>query len=155
MRRNDREITDRARIDEIIRGCPVCRLAMLSEGEPYIVPMSFGYDGSSIYVHMANEGRKLDALRGGARICIEWDRPTELVTSEQGCGWGQLYESVIAWGTPGILTDLDERIHALDLLMDHYSGEGEPGRWEYAEGTLSRTTVVRITLDRVTAKGHV
>ena len=45
MRRSDREITGRSRIDEIIRGCEVCHLGKADGGEPSVVPVSFGYDG--------------------------------------------------------------------------------------------------------------
>ena len=45
MRRTDREISSRERIDEIIRGCEVCHLGKADGGEPYVVPVSFGYDG--------------------------------------------------------------------------------------------------------------
>jgi hypothetical protein len=51
MRRSDREITHRERIDEIIRGCEVCHLGMADRDQPYVVPVSFGYDGQDVYFH--------------------------------------------------------------------------------------------------------
>ncbi len=63
MRRNDSEITDRKDIDGIIRRCRVCRLAMCDGSQPYIVPLSFGYDGSFLYFHTAREGRKIDIIK--------------------------------------------------------------------------------------------
>ena len=43
MRRKDREVTDLQEIEEIIKGCKVCHLAMADAGQPYIVPLNFGY----------------------------------------------------------------------------------------------------------------
>ena len=43
MRRKDREITDEAKIDEIILNCNCCRLGFNDGGKVYIVPLSFGY----------------------------------------------------------------------------------------------------------------
>ena len=64
MRRKNREVTDRARIEEIIRSCHVCRLGFVDDGRAYIVPMNFGYveeDGKYVfYFHSAKEGRKID-----------------------------------------------------------------------------------------------
>jgi hypothetical protein len=58
MRRTDRQITDRARIEDILRRCRFCRLGLVCEGEPYVVPLCFGYDGQAVYLHMAVEGKK-------------------------------------------------------------------------------------------------
>ena len=43
MRRKDREITERAEIEAILREAQVCRIALADDDGPYIVPMSFGY----------------------------------------------------------------------------------------------------------------
>ena len=43
MRRKDREITDEAKIDEIISRCNCCRIGFNDSGEVYIVPLNFGY----------------------------------------------------------------------------------------------------------------
>ncbi|MGD8833836.1 MAG: pyridoxamine 5'-phosphate oxidase family protein [Desulfobacteraceae bacterium] len=59
MRREDKQITDRKEIDAIIHGSKVCRLAMSKENQPYLVPLSFGYDGKAIYVHTAGTGHLL------------------------------------------------------------------------------------------------
>ena len=72
MRRQEREISDRAAIDAIIRACQVCRLGMVDGDLPYIVPMSFGYDGRALYFHCATQGRKLDVLRRRPRVCFEF-----------------------------------------------------------------------------------
>ena len=56
MRRTDKEIPSRGEIDAVIRGCQVCRIALALENEPYIVPVSFGYDGASLFFHTAGSG---------------------------------------------------------------------------------------------------
>jgi len=45
MRRGDKAITDRRQIDEIIRGSLVCRLALVQDGRPYLVPLERGCSG--------------------------------------------------------------------------------------------------------------
>jgi nitroimidazol reductase NimA-like FMN-containing flavoprotein (pyridoxamine 5'-phosphate oxidase superfamily) len=42
MRRGDREVTDLATIHAIVRACLVCRVGLAVDGEPYVVPVSFG-----------------------------------------------------------------------------------------------------------------
>jgi nitroimidazol reductase NimA-like FMN-containing flavoprotein (pyridoxamine 5'-phosphate oxidase superfamily) len=55
MRRKDREITDRAEIDTVLNEATVCRIGLADNGEPYVVPMCFGYDGTFLYLHSAPE----------------------------------------------------------------------------------------------------
>ena len=43
MRRSDREITDLGEILSIINDCKVIHLAMVDDGEPYLLPLNFGY----------------------------------------------------------------------------------------------------------------
>ena len=78
MRRKEREVKERAAIEEILRACKVCRLAMNGEdGVPYVVPLNFGYTWSGeqpvFYLHSAQSGRKLDLLGKDARVCFEMD----------------------------------------------------------------------------------
>ena len=63
MRRNDREITDLREILRLMDRCDVVNLAFADNGEPYVVPVNFGYvsDGETkvvLYFHGAREGRK-------------------------------------------------------------------------------------------------
>lgn len=63
MRRKDREITDFNEIMKIIDKCDTCRLALIDEEYPYIVPLNFGVDVVDgqvyFYFHSANQGKKI------------------------------------------------------------------------------------------------
>jgi len=151
MRRIDRQITDRAEIDAIIRRCRVCRLGTVdSDGHPYVVPLCFGYDGTSIYLHTAAEGRKLDCLQQNPNVCLEFDIPGDVIQAPNPCGWGMAYESAIASGVAKVLEPADLKRHALDCIMRQYTS-GKSG-WAFPEASLSRTTVVRIGIAEVTGK---
>ena len=75
MRRKDREITDEAKIDEIISRCNCCRIGFNDSGEVYIVPLNFGYvkqDGRrTFYFHSAKDGRKIDLVKEGYEVGFE------------------------------------------------------------------------------------
>ena len=45
MRRREREVVEPDEIRDIIEACKVCRLGFCEEGEVYIVPVNFGYEG--------------------------------------------------------------------------------------------------------------
>lgn len=58
MRRKDREITDRAEIESILNEAMVCRIGLADGGDPYVVPLSFGYEDGSVSIHSAPEASK-------------------------------------------------------------------------------------------------
>lgn len=148
MRRGEKEITNRAEIDAIIRGAQVCRLAMSDGDQPYVVPLNFGYDGSALYFHCALEGRKIDVLRRNARVCVEFDEPEELVRGEEACQWGMRYRSVIVFGTAYLLEDITARRDALRILMAQYTDRS----FSFPDQMVERTAVIKVAIELVTGK---
>ena len=73
MRRKENEITDKAEIESIIKQSWVCRLAMSVDGEPYVVPLCFGYAEDVLYLHSAKEGKKIEMLKQNSAVCFEFD----------------------------------------------------------------------------------
>ena len=150
MHRNEREITDKKDIDDIIRRCRVCHLAMCDEGQPYIVPLNFGYDGGFIYFHAAPEGRKIDIIKRNNRVGFEFDILHDIVTAQQACDWGAKYESVIGSGTAEIVDNLEAKKDALKCIMRQYSG----GTWDFPEEILQKTLILRVCILEISGKSR-
>lgn len=149
MRRADREITHRDEIDAIIRDSQVCRLAFAAGDEPYMVPVAFGYDGQSLYLHTAEAGRKIDFIDRNNRVCFEFESNVRLITHpEVSCSWGFSFESVIGFGTIHELHSPEEKASGLDVVMQHYSGKV----WEFDTSALSNTRVWTISIESLTGK---
>ena len=68
-----REIKDFAEIEEIINIAQVCHLGMVNGGQPYVLPMNFGYENKTIYLHGAPEGKKNDVIDKNNHVCITFD----------------------------------------------------------------------------------
>ena len=117
MRRGEQEIKDRARVDSIIRGSRVCRLGLSDQGQPYVVPLCFGYDGKARCFHCAKEGRQLDILRRNDKVCFEFDIVEGMVEADHGCNWGIRYQSIIGFGVAHLVDDATDKQKALTLLM--------------------------------------
>jgi nitroimidazol reductase NimA-like FMN-containing flavoprotein (pyridoxamine 5'-phosphate oxidase superfamily) len=148
MRRGEKEINDRAEIDSIIRSSQVCRLGLSDNGQPYVVPLCFGYDGKALYFHCAKEGRKLDILRRNNKACFEFDVVAGLVEANQGCDWGIGYQSVIGFGTAQVIEDIAQKETALTCLMAQYSRQS----FVFPPDRLARAAVVRVEIDSLTGK---
>jgi len=150
MRRNDREIKDRIDIDAIIKRCRVCHLAMCDDGQPYVVPLNFGYDGHFLYFHAAPEGRKIDIIKRNNRVGFEFDILHDIVTAQQACDWGVKYESVIGSGTAEIVDDLEAKQEALEWIMRQYG----KGTWDFLEEIMKKTLIFRVRILEISGKAR-
>jgi nitroimidazol reductase NimA-like FMN-containing flavoprotein (pyridoxamine 5'-phosphate oxidase superfamily) len=152
MRRKDREITEIKEITGIMDKCSVCRVALFDEDYPYIVPLNFGYraEGGKItlYFHCANEGKKLELMRGCNKAAFEMDCPGRFIDGEKACDSTMEFESVCG---NGILeaAGSDEKIPALELLMKQYSDKKE---FEFDGKVLGAVTVLKLTVREITGK---
>lgn len=127
VRRHDREITDAARIEDIIMECRYATFALADGGEPYAVTLTYGYDatGPRMYFHVANEGMKLEFVRRNPRACATVVRAAEYDHGE--CA--HPYESVVLRGAMRIVTDDLEKRRALRVLVEHQEDDPD-GFWE-------------------------
>lgn len=153
MRRKDREVTDQNRIQEIIRGCPCMRIALVDGKSAYIVPVNFGYDcgRNAFYFHGASKGQKIDLIRRNGYAGFEMDTDHQLVTADEACGFSFTYSSIVGEGRISLVEDPEEKIHGLNCIMEHMAGGG---RWEYPEPMLLRTAVIRLDVEKMSAKSN-
>lgn len=150
MRRKDLEITDRTEIESILHEATVCRIGLADDNGPYVVPVCFGYEDGSVYIHSAPEGKKLAMLKKKPRCCFEVDICDQVIRGDRPCSWGIRYRSVIGYGRAAILSDPGEKKHGLTCIMRHY-GDDTP---EFSENDLLPVTVIRIALESMTGKKH-
>ena len=124
MRRKDREVTDINQIKSILDNCKVCRLAMIDNVQPYVVPLSYAYimnDGIlTLFFHSAKEGRKIKILRENNSVCFEISSEGKLFFDEKApCNSGYYFSSIQGFGAAQFIDDVDEKCFALSLLMKH------------------------------------
>jgi len=86
----------------------LCVVSVVDDGEPYAVPVFYGFDGRALFLGVA-EGRKTRALDVSARVYI--------VVTEVGPG--DAWRSVAIAGRARTLTDAAERQAAIDVLVAH------------------------------------
>jgi uncharacterized protein len=102
-------------IDELLNHGRWGVLALISGGEPYAVPVSYGWDGCCFFIAMLPGGRKASALAENPAACFT------VVDSEPGAPW----RSVVAHGRGSWVEDLPGKIAAfVALRRQHGKGEG-------------------------------
>jgi len=149
MRRKEKEVTDPEAIQSIIRDCTICRLGLSLHDNPYIVPLSFGYDGTSLYFHTAKKGKKIEYINANNKVCFELEQGVHIVSDESNpCKWTFSFQSVIGYGKIYELKDKRNKIDGLNHIMEHYSKK----KWVFDEKILTKVRLWKISVDNMTAK---
>ena len=97
---SDKEITG------VVSNNIIGRLGCHADGKTYVVPISYAYDGDSIYARTF-EGLKIDMMRKNPEVCFQVDEMDNMAD----------WKSVILWGTFEEIDDKSEREKALKILM--------------------------------------
>ena len=148
MRRKDKEITDPAEIEKIIQEAQTCRLAMVDGSRPYVVPLSFGFEGDSLYFHSGCKGLKIDVLRVSPDVCFEMDLQGDVLEAEKPCNWTVQYRSVIGFGKAEFLEKTAEKREAVCIIMGHYSDHS----FEFSDEMLKSIVLIRVKITEISAK---
>ena len=149
MSPKDKEITDRVKLDQIISGALYCHLACSIDDQPYIVPLSFGYDGRYIYFHTAQNGKKSDIFSQNSNVCVSFERDVSLKQDNgQACNWSFQFQSVLVSGIIEEVITPENRVKALDQIMAQYSDQ----KWTFPEKTVSKTNLWRVNLKTITGR---
>ena len=96
-------------IEELLKNQTFGRIGCHADGETYIVPISYAYDGNYIYCH-TSEGKKTTMLRKNPRVCFEVE---EMKTMSN-------WKCVVVQGVFEELKDQKERNEAMQTLLNRY-----------------------------------
>ena len=155
MRRRDREVTAPEKIRQIMDACPSCRLGLVDDGIPYVVPMNFGLTEEqgryTLYFHSAREGRKIDVLRKTPRVAFEMDTNYQLNEGIRACDWSARFQCVMGSGTVRFLETPEEKRYALEQIMAHSAGRGE---WTFSEEACQAVCIFCLDVESLSCKEH-
>ena len=149
MRKTNQEITDKSVIEEILSKSEICRIAMIDNDLPYILPFNYGYKDNCIYIHSAPEGKKIDLLKKKNTVCFEIEQIAKIIKHNKACKWATTYRSVVGYGDVEIITDYDKKKQGLEIIMTHY---GAPDNLEFELKQVESIVILKITISKVTGK---
>lgn len=149
VRRRDR-LMDKDRAVQLLKSSEYGVLSMIDEnGLPYGIPLNYVWDGnSSIYIHCAPEGYKLNGLEKYPKVsfCIVGNvnlLPDKFTTE---------YESVILKGVAHINLTAEERMAALLMLVDKLSPDFKELGAKYSQKSFHRVNIIRIDFTEFSGK---
>ena len=153
MRRSDREITDKNKIEQFISREQILRVAFYDEGDIYIVPVNYGYsymdETYTFYFHGAKAGRKYELAKKTPTVGFEIDGNYTLLKGEIACDYTATFQSVIGTGELCLLEEKDEKRKGLNTIMKQTSQKAE---WSYRDEMLEAVAVFRLDVKKISCK---
>ncbi|MDR1580467.1 MAG: pyridoxamine 5'-phosphate oxidase family protein [Synergistaceae bacterium] len=149
MRRKDKSVADRDWIENVLKEGQVINIALATfGGEPYALPLGYGFEDGKIYIHGAPKGYKNDLISQNPKVSFNVTVGVELERDEKGREFTYKYRSVTGFGTIREITDIAEKNRALAALMRQYDGPHDDITEEYAKAVW----VAEIDIREMTGK---
>jgi nitroimidazol reductase NimA-like FMN-containing flavoprotein (pyridoxamine 5'-phosphate oxidase superfamily) len=150
-RHPERGREDRALIDAILDEGVICHVGFVVDGYPAVIPTVHARSGSILFLHGSSASRMLEATPG-TEICVVVTLVDGIVMARSAFNHSINYRSVVLYGRPRLVVDVDEKMVALQALVEHVAH----GRWADARrptsSELTATRVIALPVDEVSAK---
>lgn len=144
-------IEDSQKIEAIIRSCRTCFLGLSDANQqPYVIPMNFGFEKDTIYLHSGQFGRKWEIMKQNPKACITFVQGDELKYQDEmvACSWRVKSKSVIATGTIELVDDYDEKEKILHIFMKQYSEL----HFQFNAPAVKNVGIFKMKIDEIHAK---
>jgi len=156
VREPDRAVYDREAVCRILDEGFLCHVGFVVDGQPFVIPTSYGRHDATLYIHGSAASRMLrQVTKDGVPVCITVTLLDGLVLARSVFNHSMNYRSVVILGKATLVDDPQEKLAALRTLSEHIL----PGRWEDArqpnERELKATSVLRVPIEEFSAKVRV
>jgi len=143
-------IHDRKEIDDILKQCKTCFVAMSDNNVPYLLPLNFAMDGDRVILHSAQQGRMWETIRKNPKVCINWILGEELAWQDiqVGCSYRVKSKSVMVEGTAETVDDLEEKERIVRKFMTQYSNLP----FKFNEPAIRNVGILLVKIEKLTAK---
>jgi uncharacterized protein len=150
-RHRERGMTDRAELYAVLDAGLICHLGVVAHGSPVVMPTAYGRDGDTLYVHGSSANGAFGAA-DGQQVCVTVTHLDGLVCARSVFTHSVNYRSAMVFGTATVVIDDDERLHGLEVIVDHLI----PGRWAAArkptKKEMAATSVLSLPLTEASVK---
>jgi uncharacterized protein len=152
VREPERAVYDREAAYRILDEGFICHVGFSVDGQPFVIPTSFGRKDENLYVHGSAASRMLRQLKTAVPVCVTVTLLDGLVLARSVFNHSMNYRSVVILGKATLVDDPEEKLRALRILSEHIL----PGRWDDArqpnERELKATSVLRVPIEEFSAK---
>ncbi len=155
VREPERGVYDRSVAYQILDEGFICHVGFVADGQPFVIPTSYGRNGDSLYIHGSAASRMLRSLDQGIPVCLTVTLLDGLVLARSIFNHSMNYRSVVVLGQARAVEDPEEKLAALRALSQHILA----GRWADSRQPnakeLKATTILRLPLTEFSSKVRV
>jgi hypothetical protein len=152
IREPQRAVYDREVVNRILDEGFICHVGFAVDGQPFVIPTSYGRHDNVLYIHGSAASRMLRNVSAGIPMCVTVTLLDGLVLARSIFNHSMNYRSVAVLGTGTAIEDREEKLTALRLLSEHII----PGRWNEVrqpnEKELKATTIIGLPIQEFSAK---
>jgi uncharacterized protein len=152
VREPDRAVYDRDEVYRLLDEGFICHVGFAVDGQPFVIPTSYGRKDANLYVHGSAASRMLRQLKTAVPVCVTVTLLDGLVLARSVFNHSMNYRSVVILGKATLVDDAQEKLAALRVLSEHII----PDRWDDArqpnERELKATSVLRVPIEEFSAK---
>jgi uncharacterized protein len=155
IRESERGVYDRETVYGILDEAFLCHVGFAVEGQPFVIPTSYGRKDASLYIHGSAASRMLRQMKDSVPVCVTVTLLDGLVLARSLFNHSMNYRSVVILGKATLVDNPEEKLEALRILSEHIL----PGRWDDSrqpnERELKATSVLRLPIEEFSAKVRV
>ena len=130
----------------------VAHVAFVQDGEPVVVPMLYGRDGETIFLHGARKARIIRLLESGAAVCVNVTLLDGLVYARSAFASSMNYRSVTVFGPARLVDEMKDKKHALHVINDCTMPGRRAELRKSHENELKMTGVIAVDIESASAK---
>ncbi|WP_369638395.1 pyridoxamine 5'-phosphate oxidase family protein [Nocardia sp. JMUB6875] len=150
-RSKERGRSDRADLDAVLDAGMLCHLGVILHGTPVVIPTIYGRDGDTLYLHGSTGSGNLRAAMTG-NVSLTVTHVDGIVYARSAMHFSMNYRSAVIHARPLELTDPDERMHALRVIVE----QAAPGAWDAVRSPnkkeMAATLVLAVDLTEASVK---
>jgi len=143
---------DRESVHRVLDAGLVAQVAFIQDDAPVVVPMIYGREGETIYLHGARKARVIRLLERTARASLNVTLLDAIVLARSSFNSSMNYRSVTVFGRPRLLESAEAKLHAMKVISEHTI----PGRWDELRAPHDRevkmTGVIALDIEAASAK---
>lgn len=152
-----RQLADKARYDRdtvyrVLDAGLVAHVAFVQDDAPVVLPMIYGRDGDTVFLHGARKARVIRMLERTPRACLNVTLLDGIVLARSAFNSSMEYRSVTVFGAPRLVDDTPDKLRAMRIISEHLM----PGRWdelrEPHDREIKMTGVIALEIETASAK---
>lgn len=143
---------DRETVHRVLDAGLVAQVAFVQDNAPVVVPMIYGRDGDTVYLHGARKARVIRLLTETEQACLSVTLLDGIVLARSAFNSSMQYRSVTVFGTPRLVQGSAAKLRAMRIISEQLM----PGRWHELREAHNRevrmTGVIALEIETASAK---